>query len=124
MKIIEAISRADALKPNAYPQSDKVRWLSELDMTVYNEIIETHAGCPDDPFEGYDEDTDLDETDLLVCHPYDEMYMHWLNSKIDYNNAEYGKYNNDIEAFNELFRQYNNYYNQRHMPFGNKIKYF
>ena len=31
MTIMEAIYRADAQKPNVYPQEEKIRWLSALD---------------------------------------------------------------------------------------------
>ena len=51
MTIIEAINRADRLKPNTYSQQDKVNWLSTLDGIVKKEIIDTHEGGEDVRFE-------------------------------------------------------------------------
>ena len=45
MKIIEAITRLDALKFNTYQQDDKVQWLSRLDNMVKKQIIDTHEGA-------------------------------------------------------------------------------
>lgn len=123
MKIIEAINRIDALKPNTFSQSEKVMWLSTLDGIIKAEIIDTHVGAEEVTFNGYDDDTDL-STELLVKAPYDELYMFWLESKVDYWNGEYGKYNNSVQAFNEAYAAYERHYNRVHMPKGRKFKFF
>ena len=53
MKIIEAIQKVDALKPNNYSQEDKIKWLSTLDGVIKREIIDTHEGASDIVFNGY-----------------------------------------------------------------------
>ena len=123
MTINEAITRVDSLKPNGYEQSDKIAWLSLVDRMVKNNIIDTHESGEDITFTGYNDDTSLD-TELIVQAPYDEMYVSWLFSKIDYYNGEYRKYNNNITRFNDTFSAYTNHYNRTHMPKGKKIKYF
>ena len=123
MKIIEAINRIDALKHNTYTQADKVRWLSTLDSMVKNHVIDTHEGAEEVSFTGYDDSTDL-QTELLMQAPYDEAYLHWLESKIDYHNGEYGKYNNAMEAFTTFYDGYKAFYNRNHMPKAKKLKYF
>lgn len=123
MTIIEAIHTIDALKPNGYPREDKVRWLSTLDGIIKTEIIDTHEGGDDVSFNGYDEKTDL-ETELLVPAPYDDVYLRWLEARIDYQNGEYGKYNNAITMYNTAYTAFMNYYNRTHMPKGKKKKYF
>ena len=115
MKIIEAITRLDALKFNTYTQSDKVDWLSRLDSMVKNQIIDTHEGAEAVTFTGYDDNTSLD-TELLVPAPYDEVYLRWLEAQIDYHNGEYDKYNNAIIMFNTAFEAYQSYYNRMHKP--------
>ena len=115
MKIIEAISRLDALKFNTYTQSDKVEWLSRLDNMVKKHIIDTHEGAEEVVFSGYDESTDL-YTELLVPAPYDEMYLRWLEAQIDYHNGEYRKYNNAIIMFNTAYEAYQSFYTRNHMP--------
>lgn len=123
MKIIEAINRIDALKHNTYTQADKVRWLSTLDSMVRDHVIDTHEGAEEVSFYGYDDNTDL-QTELLMPAPYDEAYLLWMESKIDYHNGEYGKYNNAVEMFTTVYDSFKAYYNRTHMPCGTKFKYF
>ena len=123
MKIIEAINQLDALKHNTYTQADKVRWLSTLDGMVKNHVVDTHEGAEEVSFTGYDGNTDL-QTELLMPAPYDEAYLIWMESKIDYHNGEYGKYNNAVDMFNTAYDSYKAYYNRTHMPKATKFKYF
>ena len=52
------------------------------------------------------------------------VYIKWLESKIDYNNAEYGKYNNSSIAFNNAYSAFERYYNRQNMPIQQKLKFF
>lgn len=115
MKIIEVINRIDHLKPNAYSQQDKVRWLSRLDGVVKKEIIDTHEGGEDVIFEGYNDETLL-TTELLIPAPYDEVYVRYLEMQIDYANGEYAKYNNSTVEYNTAFSAFEKYYNRYHKP--------
>ena len=123
MTISEAIAKVDSLKPNGYSDNDKIGWLSLADGMIKNNIIDTHEGGEDVIFNGYDERTSID-TELIVKAPYDEMYLSWLSSKIDFFNGEYARYNNNITRFNDTLTAYKNYYTRTHMPKGKTIKYF
>lgn len=123
MTIIEAINKTDVLKPNNYTHTDKVKWLSNLDGIIKKEIIDTHEGGADVNFSGYDDNTP-NEQELLVPFPYDDIYIKWLESQIDYNNAEYGKYNNSSMAYNTAYSAFERYYNRHNMPIQNKMKFF
>ena len=126
MTIIEAINNIDALKPNAYTQTDKIRWLSRLDGKVKADIIDTHEGAENTAFNGYNEDDEnfSIETELLIPAPYDDVYPLWLEAQIDYANNEYGRYNNSIAMFNATYSAFERWYNRNHMPLGTKIKLF
>lgn len=115
MKIIDAISRLDALKFNTYKQDDKVQWLSRLDSMVKEQIINVHEGADAISFSGYTADTPTD-TVLLVPAPWDEIYLLWLEAQIDYHNHEYDSYNNAIVRFNAAFEDYQKHYNSAHKP--------
>lgn len=115
MTIMGAINHIDSIKPNGYSQTDKIRWLSTLDGLVKVEIIDTHEGGEDVTFKGYDENTALTQ-ELLIPHPYDEVYIRWLEAQIDYANGEYGKYNNSITMHNAAYSAFERYYNKTHMP--------
>lgn len=115
MTILEAINRVDTTKPNSYTQTEKVDWLSTLDGIIKKELIDTYEGGEAIVFEGYTPDTSLD-TVLLVPAPYDDIYIRWLESRIDYANAEYGKYNNSATAYNKAFEAYARYFIRNNMP--------
>lgn len=123
MTIHEAITQIDALKFNTYTQSEKIKWLSIIDGIIKQEIIDTHEGGEDVVFDGYDDDTSP-ETELLAQFPYDDLYVKWLESQIDYTNAEYDKYNNSKVAFNTMYSTFNNWYTRTHMPIGKQFKCF
>ena len=123
MTIVEAVTKIDELKPNGYSQFQKIIWLSNLDAQIKAEIIDTHEGAEDVTFTDYTENTDID-TVLLVPTPYEDLYLAWLEAKIDYTNGEYTKYNNSITLFNERYAAFERYYNRTHMPLGTKFKYF
>ena len=125
MKISEAISRIDTLKPNTYATEDKLHWLSKLDGQIYEEVFKTHEGNPLESFSGYSNDTDIENTELLVAAPYDDLYPLWLETRIDYTNGEYNKYNVSITMFDTAYRSFTNYYNRTHKPLSTaKFRYF
>lgn len=118
MTIMEALHRIDTLKPNSYSNPEKIKWLSILDGIIKTEIIDTHElneGEENVVFEGYAEDVDLTK-ELLVPAPYDDIYIHWLQTHIDYTNGEYGKYNNSAMIYNASLTSYINHYNKTHKP--------
>lgn len=123
MTIIEAIGIINERKPNNYTELDKVGWLSELETMIKNDIIDTHEGGEGVIFNGYDQNTDT-ETELLLSEPYDDLYIKWLETKIDYYNAEYGKYNNSTIAFNNAYSAFERYYNRTHKPIQTNLKFF
>lgn len=119
MLISEAIDTLDRIKPNQFSREEKVKWLSDIDLQIYEEIILTHEG-EDILFNGYDEDTDIESTALLVPSPYDELYIHALKRQVDLNNEEYAKYNNDSILFNSAYTNFYDWYNRHYAPKGEK----
>lgn len=115
--IRETIEKVDALKVNKVPSADKIKWLSQCDSAIFNNIIKTHdsgEGTPD-TFVGYDESTDLD-TELLAPAPHDEMYRHYLEMQIDLVNMELAKYNNASALYNAAYQGYAAWYNRNNRP--------
>lgn len=115
MTIREAIEVTDRLTPNQYGSADKLRWLSELDGTVWHEILSQHE--TDVPaFRGYAPETDLDGTELLITWPYDGIYRWYLEMKINDANGETTRYNNAAAKYNMYYQAYQNAYNRAHLP--------
>ncbi len=123
MTIMGVINHVDTVKPNGYSMTEKIKWLSDLDGVVKAEIIDTHEGGESVTFKGYDEETAL-TTKLLVPHPYDVVYISWLQAQIDYANGEYGKYNNSITIYNTDYSAFEKYYNRTHKPLSKKFTGF
>lgn len=123
MTIMDAINTIDILKPNRYEQAEKIRWLNTLDKRIMDEVISVHESESDVTFTEYTEET-VPTTELLAPSPYEEMYFYWLEAQIDYWNGEYTKYNNSIEMFNTLYKDYARSYNRTNKPKGKKFKFF
>ncbi len=123
MTIIEAINAIDDLYPNTYSREKKIAQLSKLDGVIKRDIIDKHEGSDEVTFTGYDENTPLD-TVLLVPAPYDDVYVFWLQTWIDYWNGEIGRYNNSTSMYKSAYSAYERAYNREHMPKETKIKYF
>lgn len=120
MTIREAIDTADRLKPNAYSEEDKLRWLSELDNIVYTEIIRSHEGGKEAEFDGYKAGTKW-ETVLLIPEPYCECYLYYIFAKIDLLNGEYSAYNNRLASFDSIYKAFAAEYTRTHMPLSRPV---
>lgn len=136
MKIIDVLNRFDDLKPNTYTQTEKIAWLSELDGRVKIEIIDEHlchhchrhGRCHDCErrveFAGYNDETDIENTDLLIPAPYDSIYLYFLETKVNYALGEDDDYARSKLSFNNAYNDYFNYYNRKYRPRPARIRYF
>jgi len=116
MTIQEALDMADQLKPNMMARPLKIRFLNELEGMIHEEILMKHEHTTaEEERPEYDTETDP-ETVLLVPAPYDMLYVFWLVSRIDYQNMEMDKYNNDRALFENAYRQAADWWNRTKMP--------
>ena len=122
MKLGEVIEKVDRKLKNSIPRGEKIRWLSQLEWRVKHQIIDTHQGAEKTAFSGYDENTETD-TELLVPAPYDEMYLYYLEAKIEYQNQQEDRYNNAMDLFDEKWAAFAGWYNRTHLPIAHKLKY-
>lgn len=130
----QAIERANEMKAgNVVPDSVKLQWLTELDKTIYNDVILTHlhhlpineddksfwwsydAEAEKWVFKPSPEYTESNVYDILIAEaPHDIIYVYWLMAKIDLYSQELNKYNTDITLFDEAYQQYKNRYHRTH----------
>lgn len=122
MTVMGAINHINAVKPNTYGQSEKIKWLSNLDGIIKTEVIDTHEGAEEVEYKPYTEASLMKE--LLVGAPYDDIYIKWLEAQIDYANGEYAKYNNSISMYNAAYDAYAKWYNRTHMPIQKEFTHF
>ena len=115
MKVKEAIMIADSMKPNQYEFSTKVKWLSNLDGMIYQEIFMTHDGNIRVPPHYTVENAE--DAELLVPYPYaEDVYNYFLQSQIDKENGEIAKYNQSVSMYNNAFKTFQDWYNRTHRP--------
>lgn len=117
MTIQTAIEMTDSLCFNQIDTVPKIKWLSDLDWTVYQDVLQTHEGTAQIPYSGYGPDVDL-ETELLIQAPYDELYRWYLEMKIHDATGETARYNNAAAKYNAAFIAYADFVNRKHMPKG------
>ena len=117
MTIQNAIELVDSLTYNQIDMMPKIKWLSDMDRTVQNDILLAHEGTDNREFKGYGPDQDL-ETELLVPAPYDEIYRWYLEMKIHDTTGEIIKYNNAAAKYNAAYIAYADYINRKHTPKG------
>ncbi len=110
----EVIANIRSIKPSEYEDATLVRWLSDLDGQIYNDVISWHEGADSVAHGPYT--ADLMDTILLVPSPYTDIYMQYLKAQIDSENAEVTRYNNDMLMFNMTLRAFSAHYNRTHMP--------
>ena len=111
-KVIEYV---DGVKPNVYTDDDKYKWINTLEGIVSLQVMEL-----DEPVQ-LDMPRDADK-ELLVCHPFDDIYGLYVSAMIDYHNREYNNYNNAVLMFTERMDQYKTWYIRTHP--NNKARNF
>lgn len=103
-KVVEYV---DGVKPNAYSDDDKYKWINTLEGLVSLQVMEM-----DEPVK-YELPKDADK-ELLVSHPFDDIYALYVCAMIDYHNREYNSYNNAVLVFRERLDQYKAWYIRTH----------
>lgn len=114
MTILEAITKIQNLKPSTFDDSVLIGWLSQIDGSIYLESVLHHHGGEGITWEPYTE-ADVNKT-LIVPEPYSELYIRYLTAQIDLHNAEFGRYNNSLVAFQAAYMDYLRWYNRENLP--------
>ncbi len=95
MTINEAIEKLDAHKQNTCTRAQKIAWLSELDGLTSKLLYgREHPG--------YGEEDAL----LQIPYPFDGAYLYYMESKIDYLNGEFTRFNNAYAMFRTAWQRY------------------
>ena len=111
MTVMEAIHEIDCLKPNTFSQEQKIQWLDRLDSFIRSYLLSRYPKKKMDLLNLGDPDREL-----LMEAPFDEGYLHWLESKIHYYNEEIDRYNSAVRMFRSLFEDYQRQLHQQEDP--------
>lgn len=106
MTISDAITRADAIRLNVISDEQKCEWLFRLDGEL-SEMLEIEP-----PKNTYPDMTG----ELLIKHPYDDIYPLYLTAMIDYYNQELQLYQNDRVMFEQARDNAVTYYRRHNRP--------
>ena len=115
MNLQKALDLTDEMRPNMMERNTKILFLTEIEQLIYEEILMKHEHEEEIEKPEYDSDTDPG-TELLVPDPYSMVYVYWLMSKIDMQNLEFDKYNNDRMLFENQYDTFSDYWTRGHMP--------
>lgn len=115
MKIREAIAQLQRVKPNQYDDGMLVKWISDLDGMVCDEIFRNHEGTDGVTLLPYTVENDMD-TELLIGDPYSDVYVKYLSAQVDFHNAEFSRYNNSMMMFTTAYQNYASWFKREHMP--------
>lgn len=98
------IELVDSYRPNAFDEQLKLWWLVTLDGKIATEVMLMDVNEVREILDQeYPEAMDFTP---LVGFPHEELYLHYLESKILYANEEYNSYQNAMESFNAAYRAY------------------
>ena len=121
MTIQEAISGADELNPNTIDEGIKIKWLNDIESTIYIELVLPREGSELIDKPEFSIDSDYSHK-LIASAPYDRLYVEYILSKIDFTNREFDSYNNTANQFNQSYKEFAAYYNRNHMHKETKLK--
>ena len=111
MKIREAIETIKTTKPSQYNDQQLIAWLSELDGQVWEDLLAKYgAPAPFLPYRRMQM-----EMEMLIPFPHDQIYVTYLGAKIDYHNAEFERYNNEMMLYNAQLQAFYDAYTRTHV---------
>ena len=107
----QAVAEIDRLRPNGYSEEEKTQWINALEARIQTEVWLMPTGA----LTQYDFSADS-QTELLLDEAHQDIYPAWLAAQIDFHNGEYDKYQNSIEMYNALWRNYVAWYCNTYRP--------
>lgn len=97
----QALTRIDAICPNAWDDAAKIQWLNECEHMIQMRILDA---APDQCVT-YDADTERG-TPLLVPAPFDRLYVYYVIAMCDYAAHETAHYADSMALFNAALDEY------------------
>lgn len=101
----QALTRIDAICPNAWDETAKLLWLNECESMIQTRIL----GTAPEQCITYDADTDR-STKLLVPAPFDRLYVYYVIAMCDYAARETAHYTDSMMLFNAALDEYAKWY--------------
>lgn len=95
-KLVELLRE---LTPTEFSDSILLMWISNCENTILTDVL---LASPEDCVEL----TELNDEKLIVPHPWDKLYLPYMQAQVAHANGEYDHYGNYIALFNAYLEEY------------------
>lgn len=112
MKLNDLIEKITALRGQQYSTHMIMGWVNEIEGQAVEEIINRAEGFDID-FKPLDYQLDYD-TELSIPDRFQDVYINYLLSKIDFHNEETERYNNDVIMYNSAYESFAAWFRRQH----------
>lgn len=107
-KLVELLRE---LTPTEFSDSILLMWISNCENTILTDVL---LASPEDCVEL----TELNDEKLLVPHPWDKLYLPYMQAQVAHANGEYDHYGNYIALFNAYLEEYARHIMETVQPTG------
>lgn len=114
MTLNELIEQVTVLRGQQYATETIVSWINEIEGEIIDEVVNRAEGNNVE-FKPLRYETDS-EKELTLPARFQDIYTNYILSKIDFNNQETERYNNDVVMFNSAYAEYAAWYRRNHVP--------
>lgn len=114
MTIKECVDFVDDVKPNAFSDDAKVKWLGQIEGRIASEVL-LLAPAELRQF-AYKTMLEDGQKELLIDPPYDMVYTTYLTAKVDSKNGEFNKLSTAAQAFNRSWNELCAFFANRYSP--------
>lgn len=115
MTIQDVINRVTVLRNERRCTTEFiVEKINEIEWKIKREIIDTHEGAANHPFDGYTA-AELN-VKLIAPEPYSDVYIKWVIYQLDVLNNAMTDAANSYALFNNIYDEYKGWYNRNNMP--------
>lgn len=114
MRLGELIEMVIRTRGRQYSEDIMTGWLNEIEGQVIDEVINKAEGY-DLEFKPMTYDLDA-ERELSIPDRFQDVYINYMLSKIDFHNQETERYNNDVVMYNSAYDAFASWFKQNHMP--------
>lgn len=114
MTVAGLIEKLLELRGTQYSEDTMVGWLNEIEGQVVEDVVNKAEGYAV-KFRPLSYDLDA-EKELTIPDRFQDVYINYVLSKLDFHNQETERYNNDVVMFNSAFDAYAAWFRRTHMP--------
>ena len=119
MTAVGMIEQYNMERPNSVEDTVKKDFLRKCEANIIDNVIllyEPKEGeRTQEEWEEYLDTFDYD-SELILQEPYDDLYMHYLDQRIAFNNNDTKRYNASSRLFDNALLEYKQKYNREHYP--------